>query len=167
MKIPLWNSLVLAVGAALLAGCAGTGEGGGKDMLKSSNTAMDNMKRVMMMPEAARMAYMMKVQQASLEHGKAMFHDPNLGTDGQTCASCHVGGDTSGGKVEMMPGMKLPIPSLLGVAAKFPKYKVGNDAVITLPEMNNNCIVMFQKGKPLPLDSREARDLAAYVSTLK
>ena len=63
--------------------------------------------------------------------------------------------------------MKMAIPDLHGAAGQFPKFKAPNDAVITLGEMNNNCIVMMQKGKPLPLDSQESRDLTAYVTSLK
>lgn len=64
----------------------------------------------------------------------------------------------------MMPGMEMAIPDLHSSAATYPKFKVPNDAVITLTEMNNNCIVMFQMGKPLALGSQESRDLAAYVT---
>lgn len=128
--------------------------------------AMENMKTIMMMPEEDRMKHMMKVQKASLANGEKLFKDAGLGTNGQSCESCHVGGGTTGGKVEMMPGMKMPIPDLHGVAQQFPKFKVPNDSVITLADMNNNCIAMLQKGKPLPLGSRESRDLAAYVASL-
>ena len=129
--------------------------------------AMDNMKKIMMMPEADRMQHMQSATQASVGRGKALFEDTSLGSNGQSCASCHPGGATTGGQVEMMPGMNMPIPNLHGAAASYPKFKVPNDAVITLPEMNNNCVVMMQKGQPLALGSQQARDLAAYVNTLK
>lgn len=128
---------------------------------------MDNMKRIMMMPEAERMQYVQDTTKASLTRGGALFQDAQLGTNGQSCNSCHIGGATTGGKVEMMPGMKMPIPDLHGSAATYPKFKVPNDAVITLAEMNNNCIVMFQMGQPLALGSQQSRDLAAYVTSLQ
>lgn len=128
---------------------------------------MDNMKRIMMMPEAERMQYMQTSTKGSLAKGGAMFDDAGLGTNGQACSTCHVGGGTTGGKIEMMPGMKMKIPDLHGAAATYPKFKVPNDAVITLADMNNNCIMMMQKGKPLALGSKESRDLAAYVASLK
>ena len=128
--------------------------------------AMENMKTIMMMPEEDRMKHMKEVQQASLSNGTELFKDTNLGTNGQSCNGCHVAGGTTGGQVEMMPGMKMPIPGLRGVAQQYPKFKIPNDSVITLAEMNNNCLVMFQKGKPLTLGSRESRDLAAYVASL-
>ncbi len=128
---------------------------------------MDNMKRIMMMPEAERMQYVQDTTKASLAQGEALFQDTKLGTNGQSCNSCHINGGTTGGKVEMMPGMKMPIPDLHGSAATYPKFKVPNDAVITLTEMNNNCIVMFQMGQPLALGSQESRNLAAYVTSLQ
>ncbi len=60
----------------------------------------------------------------------------------------------------------LPIPTLVGAAAHFPKYKVPNDEVITLQQMNNNCIRMFMAGKRLPLNSPETYYLAQYVTSL-
>lgn len=128
---------------------------------------MDNMKRIMMMPEADRMKYVQNTTEKSLAQGEALFKDSKLGTNGQSCNSCHIGGGTTGGKMEMMPGMEMAIPDLHSSAATYPKFKVPNDAVITLTEMNNNCIVMFQMGKPLALGSQESRDLAAYVTSLK
>ena len=128
---------------------------------------MANMKRIMMMPKADRMKYVQTATKGSLTRGEARFSDAKLGTNGQACSSCHIGGGTTGGKVEMMPGMKMAIPDLHGSGATYPKFKVPNDAVITLSEMNNNCIMMMQKGKPLGLGSQDARDLSAYVSSLK
>jgi len=61
---------------------------------------------------------------------------------------------------------RLPIPSLVGAASTFPKYKIPNDAVITLQQMHNNCIRMSMGGKRLPLNSPESFYLAAYVASL-
>ncbi|GEM_PF-1786302 len=127
--------------------------------------SMQNMKKVMMMPDKDRAQYVMTEQQTALKHGEQLFGSSRLGTNGFTCATCHPGGDTTGGKVPM-GDMQMLIPTLKGAALTFPKYKVPNDAVITLPEMNNNCVVMFLKGQPLPLGSKDSRDLAAYVSYL-
>ena len=164
MKLGVGVSMLFGVACAQLA-AQETSPMGNADPMTSM--AMDNMKRIMMMPEGDRMAYVQKASAESLARGERVFTDTHLGTNGQSCASCHVGGGTTGGKVEMMPGMKMAIPDLHGSAGSFPKFKVPNDAVITLPEMNNNCIVMMQKGKPLPLGSQESRDLAAYISSLK
>ena len=141
-------------------------------LMKQMDMAMENMAKVMLdMPMEERPKYMMKKQQASLENGKKLFNS-TLGRNQQTCNSCHPGGGTTGGEAEIpMKGRfpmnpKLPIPTLVGAAANFPKYKVPNDAVITLAQMGNNCIRMFQMGDGLDLNSTESRDLNAFVASL-
>ena len=135
--------------------------------------AMENMAKVMLdMPMDDRPAYMMRQQEESTGRGSALFEDASLGSNGRTCDSCHPGGGTTGGEAEIpMQGRfpmnpRLPIPTLAGAAASFPKYKVPNDAVITLEGMNNNCIKMFMMGNGLDLGSQQARDLVTFVSTL-
>lgn len=133
--------------------------------------AMENMSNVMGMDMAARRQHMMEAEQFAMESGQDLFNDATLGTNGQTCNSCHPAGATTGGEAQIAKKMGhgpyiLPIPSLIGAAARFPKYKVPNDEVITLPMMNNNCIRMFMKGKRLPLESPESYYLAKYVTSL-
>lgn len=130
---------------------------------KMQDSAMQNMERFMAMPAGKQKSYMETVQDESLKRGKASFEDTTLGTNGFACVTCHPGGKTNGGSVPMGK-IQMPIPSLEGVAANFPKFKIGNDAVITLADMDNNCIVMFLNGTPLATDSQKARDLAFYVS---
>jgi len=159
----------VVLGLVLLGACAemmdkqGQSMDGEVDAMKSM--AMDNMKEVMMMQPQERKQYVMKVQRQAISHGEELFADSGLGTNGFSCATCHPRGDTTGGKVPMGE-MQVEIPSLHGAAATFPKYKVPNDGTITLAEMNNNCIVMFMDGQPLPLGGNEARNLAAYVTSL-
>ena len=61
---------------------------------------------------------------------------------------------------------KLPVPSLVGAAATFPKYKIPNDKVITVGDMNNNCIMMFMAAQPPGAKSKEAKALVTYVTSL-
>lgn len=83
------------------------------------------------------------------------------------CSSCHPGGGTTGGEAQIpMREFKMPIPSLVGSASSFPKYKIPNDDVITLQQMNNNCIQMFMGGHGLKLDSPDAWALEMYVASL-
>ncbi len=140
---------------------------------KQLQMAMENMAKVMLdMPMPDRPKYMMQQQQQSIARGTALFSDASIGRNGQTCSSCHPGGGTTGGEAEIgMRGRfpmnpRLPIPTLAASAATFPKYKVPNDAVITLATMDNNCIKMFMMGEGLDLAGQQARDLAGYVSTL-
>jgi len=152
--------LVFALGGcSMMAGMMGMG-----DLMSS----MKNMDKVMKdMPPKERMAYMNEVQAKTLKEGAALFKDASLGSNGNTCTSCHPGGKSTGGEAQVpMRDFKIPIPSLVGAAATFPKYKIPNDRVITLTEMDNNCIGMFMGGDPLPLDSPPAIALSMYVSSL-
>lgn len=106
--------------------------------------------------DAAQMAL-----EKALEMGKALFNNKKLGETKKSCNDCHHGGDTNGGQA-----MGMDIPTLKGAAATFPKYKKSAKRVITLSLMNNMCIKMVMKGKPLKLESDEAVALAAYVTSL-
>ena len=103
--------------------------------------------------------------------GRELFEDSELGNNGQNCGSCHPGGGTTGGEATIPKKMGhgpyvLPIPSLVGAASRYPKYKVGNGQVITVQQMSNNCLRMFMAGKRLPLDSPESIALTKYVTSL-
>jgi thiosulfate dehydrogenase len=147
-----------------------------KMMMK--NMAMKNMDRFMAGGMKDMMAklpkHLKKTQDGAIKWGEELFNDKKaLSTNGQACASCHPGGGTTGGEVETPMASeatgkpyKLPVPTLVGSAATFPKYKVPNDAVITLADMANNCIMMFMAAQPVDTKSPEARALNAYVSSL-
>jgi thiosulfate dehydrogenase len=145
-----------------------------KMMMK--NMAMKNMDRFMSSKEAMMKLpkHLKKTQDEYIKYGEELFNSKtHLGTNGLSCASCHPGGGTTGGEAETpMPSeltgkpYKLPIPSLIGAAATFPKYKVPNDAVITVGDMANNCIQMFMAAQPLDPKSKEFKALSAYVTSL-
>lgn len=100
----------------------------------------------------------------SIERGNKMYNDSKFAenTTGLSCNSCHPGGKTTGGTVDVM-GMKLKVPTLVGAAGHFPAVKTPEKKVISLAQMNNMCIMTFLKGKPLDLNSQTAVDLEAYV----
>lgn len=127
--------------------------------------ALANIDRFMKLKEPERMAYMQKAQGASLKRGESLFNSTRLGTTGLNCQACHPGGKTAGGKIGM-GDHEVPIPSLAGVAGRFPQFKAVNDRVITQTEMQNNCIAMFLKGQPLASGSQEAADLTYFVSRI-
>lgn len=59
----------------------------------------------------------MAKQAEVLRLGKALYNDTSLGTNGQSCNSCHPGGGTTGGEAHVAKKMghgpyELPIPSL-------------------------------------------------------
>jgi len=131
--------------------------------------ALANIDRAMGNMDAAKKRAMAK-QAEVMKLGKELFNDPGLGKKGVSCNSCHPGGGTTGGEAEIKKKMghgpyKMPIPSLIGASARFPKFKIPNNEVITLGQMDNNCIRMFEGGKRLPLNSPESFYLAAYVSS--
>lgn len=132
-------------------------------MDKMKMQMMENMKKVMSMKPDQMKAHMMQLQKASLDRGKKLFEKP--GPQGISCSSCHPGGGTTSGMAEPMPGMRIPIPTLVGASATFPKFKVPNNAVVDLEQMDNNCRMTFNKDKPLAHGSQEAADLAAYVTS--
>ena len=146
------------------------------DMEMMQQGPMKNMDKYMGSKDAMMTALpkaMMMKQEGSAEKGRKLFNSTKLSTNGQTCNSCHPGGGTTGGMVQTPMNSELtgkpydlPVPSLVGAAATFPKFKVPNDRVIGLREMNNNCTMMFLAAKPLPTKSQESIDLAAYVTSL-
>lgn len=145
-----------------------------KMMMK--NKAMKNMDKFMSSKQAMMKLprHLKETQEAAIKYGEKLFNDKKaLSTNGQACASCHPGGGTTGGEAETpmaseLTGKpyKLPIPSLIGAAATFPKYKVPNDAVITVGDMANNCIMMFMMAQPLDPKSYEFKAISAYVTSL-
>ncbi|MFQ5512329.1 MAG: c-type cytochrome [Candidatus Krumholzibacteriia bacterium] len=167
---------VAALAAALVVGCSTVSRHPNKDQFGEvekgkGDAALANMDKVMGMGMDKAKPYMMKRSGEALAMGKKLFRDERLGSNGQSCESCHPGGTTTGGEAEIAKKMghgpyRLPIPSLVGAAARFPRFKVPNDEVITLEMMNNNCIRMFMKGKRLPLNSPESFYLAQYISSL-
>ncbi|MCH8327675.1 MAG: hypothetical protein IID15_04020 [Candidatus Marinimicrobia bacterium] len=121
----------------------------------------------------AMMKHVMMVQQTAMKEGETLYNDPEIAgaTRGISCNSCHPSGATTGGEAQIpamlgYPGWKMPIPSLIGAAATFPKFKVPNANVISLAQMNNNCISMFVGGKRLPLNGEESHALNMYVTSL-
>lgn len=146
-----------------------------KMMMK--NKAMKNMDTYMASMDAMMKKlpkHLKQTQEQAIKLGEKLFNDGKaLSTNGQACASCHPGGGSTGGEAETPMASeatgkpyKLPIPTLVGAAATFPKYKVPNDAVVDLTDMQNNCIMMFMAAQPLDKRSTEARALTAYVASL-
>lgn len=160
----------LAVGGLMAAACSSTSRYRADTFGPRKPTDNDEL-RANLDKSAADAAAAASKEAEALRIGQELFNDPNLGTKALACNSCHPAGGTTGGEAEIQKRMghgpyKLPIPSLIGAAARFPKYKMPQDGVITLAQMNNNCLRMFMSGKRLPLDSPESSYLAAYVTSL-
>ena len=76
--------------------------------------------------------------EATIEKGKALFHDPKLGTNGKTCNSCHPDGK----------GLE--------------KSGSNPDLVNTI----NGCITIPLQGKALDPKSIEMQSLVLYLKSL-
>jgi cytochrome c len=132
----------------------------------ASPDRLAKMNRFMQLGEAARMELMKQGEQTSLARGRSLFGDARLGSNGLNCASCHPNGGTAGGKVGM-GDHEIAIPSLVDVARRYPAFKAVNARVITLTDMQKNCIELFMQGKPLASGTPEAADLTHFVGNLK
>lgn len=110
------------------------------------------------MPKVDPMAELQK----SVERGKALFNDTTLGTSGLTCNSCHMDGGTKGSE---MKGMTISAFDDLG--AKYPKYFMMANRIMTLDQVVIFCIVNPLKGKPPAWDDQKLTDLTAYVASVK
>ncbi len=75
----------------------------------------------------------------SLERGKELFNNKELGTNGKSCATCHAGGK----KLE-----------------KAAAYDEGE-----LADIINNCIARTLKGKQMDTDSDDMKSLIMYIRT--
>lgn len=119
----------------------------------ASPDRLANLNRFMKLTESERMALMRQSETESLARGRTLFNDPKLGKSGLTCAACHPGGGTAGGKVGMGEH-EIAIPSLTDVSSRYPRHKPLNGRVITQTEMQNNCLVLFLQGEPLASGSQ-------------
>ncbi len=79
-----------------------------------------------------------------------------------TCAACH----TDGGRPEGSTPAGQPIPSLIGAAARYPKFKGKKREVYTLERQIVHCVRAGILGKPPAYDSPEMVDLVAYLTQL-
>jgi thiosulfate dehydrogenase len=78
---------------------------------------------------------------------------PNYVASNMRCTSCH---ENDGTKATAAP--------LTGSHARFPKYVPRSGQVITLADRVNYCVTRSLAGTALPVDSREMRDIVAYLA---
>ncbi|MCI0512832.1 hypothetical protein L0128_06440 [candidate division KSB1 bacterium] len=83
----------------------------------------------------------------SWERGREMWFDPQIGSNGRSCESCHVGGDLTN-------------------AEAYPRYKHILRTMATISMTHNFAVVNENKGQPWVLGSEDANALALYVQSL-
>jgi thiosulfate dehydrogenase len=99
--------------------------------------------------------------QQAVNEGEDLFTHAHFGGSG-TCETCHSNGGRTAGK---LPN-GLPIPSLAGAAADFPRYAARSQAVITLSQQMARCIAGALQGKPPAFGSPDMVYLETYVASL-
>ncbi len=71
------------------------------------------------------------------------------------CSSCHLDGGMRNGAIPW-----------LGVYARFPQYRAREGKILTMADRVNGCLRRSMNGRALPENSREMRDLVAYMAYL-
>lgn len=90
-----------------------------------------------------------------------MFEDPTVG-----CADCHAGERLTNNESETVgTGLKLQVPSLLGVGARAPFMHDGC-AVDLTSRFGAYCGGGDDHGKTSQLDAAQIADLVAYLESL-
>ncbi len=103
-----------------------------------------------------------KVMQQTIHRGSLLFASSALGSNGRSCMTCHRGGGMVQGR---LPNGKI-IPSLKGVAAKFPQYNAKAGKVITLDMRINSCIQNALGGMPLSYNGKRMVAMVSYLTSL-
>jgi cytochrome c len=81
--------------------------------------------------------------EVSIERGKALFSDQDLGTNGKTCVQCH-----GGGKSFDPEELKAATPKDIGT-------------------LSNHCLTLRMKSQKLPAESPDLQALVLYVKTFQ
>ena len=71
------------------------------------------------------------------------------------CASCHLDA-----------GRRRNAAALIGVAARYPRFMDRSAAIVTLEERINHCFTRSLAGIQVPTDSRDMKDIVAYLAFL-
>jgi mono/diheme cytochrome c family protein len=85
----------------------------------------------------------------TVSRGETLFGDPELGSNGKSCADCHTA------------------ESLRKVKGNYPKYDVGLGKMVSLEEHLNYMVVKKLEGEPLQAGDERILALALYIKSLR
>jgi cytochrome c len=111
--------------------------------------------------KAEKMMTPAEAMEAAVKHGKELFSDPRLGTNGKTCNDCHVNNGTKQATVGDMV-----IRPFDKVNDQFPMYWPIAGRVVTLDQVVNWCIKSPLQGTPLTWDDPDLTDLVAFCASV-
>lgn len=96
--------------------------------------------------------------------GLELFKDPNLGTTGKSCESCHPNGGQEGLKTA-----EITTKPLLDVEGRYPGpfSMMPEKGDMTLEEVVDACLTGPVGGKPFIKDGRDMADMIAYLHGLQ
>ncbi|MFQ6120174.1 MAG: choice-of-anchor V domain-containing protein [Methanosarcinales archaeon] len=100
---------------------------------------------------------------ASIARGKELFNDPNLGTTGDTCNTCHLNYGTEDNPT---PINNMIVDAFDNLRERYPREWEMNGKVMTLLQVIEFCIQNPLNGSALPLGDQRLIDLAAYVASV-
>lgn len=105
---------------------------------------------------------LLSAQPDAVARGRRIFHDPGLGRNGVSCATCHAVSESDQADGD---GLIRPGHSLWGVAER-PHWRgdVRRTGYPSLAKAIDVCVQLFQSGPPLPPD--DAHRVVAYLSSL-
>ena len=151
------NRLVLLAVAALATGCQPAGEASASDSAGVPNPAPVT-RFAFRVPDESEIKD--TVLLASVRRGKALLaftRDslPNHVGNRLQCVSCHP---DDGTRRNVMPWV--------GVYARFPQYRARVGGIQVIEDRINDCFKRSMKGKPLVPESRDMRDIIAYMAFL-
>jgi hypothetical protein len=142
-RLPIWIAIVLAV-AALFVACQKKEEPGTGEV------------HVRPAPDYA-------LWEGNAVMGVEAFKNPDLGTTGKSCESCHPNGGQEG-----LSTPEVTTKPLIGVKDRYPGpfSMMPDEGDMTLEEVVNACLTGPVGSEPYDEDGRDMADMIAYLNGL-
>ncbi|HEX3867555.1 MAG TPA: c-type cytochrome [Gemmatimonadaceae bacterium] len=153
----VYSRLLIAAGAAAIAGCTLQEAGKTADSTSASRTSAKAFNPDTYQPPVVDSTPDDPFEAAVYRGLALVTHTrdslPNFDTGSLNCTSCHL---DEGRRPNAMP--------LVGVASRYPKYLERSGAVVPIEDRVNYCFTRSLGGARLPAESREMQDIVAYLA---